>query len=69
VYETIEGPLMDATCLLDPPICDGQCMLGGLLHALNGEARRFLAQSTVADLAGTVLTVLTAGDRPTAKHS
>ena len=51
VYETIEGPLTDTTCLLNEKVCRGdQCILGGLLETVNRQARDYLAGRTLADL-------------------
>ena len=53
VYEAIEGPLADTTCLLGEPICRGdKCILGGLLETVNRQVREYLASTTLADLTG-----------------
>ncbi|MGD9496917.1 MAG: Rrf2 family transcriptional regulator [Armatimonadota bacterium] len=54
VYETIEGPLDDALCTMDKPVCRGeQCLFGGLLCTLTREARAYLS-GTKLDQLGTV---------------
>jgi len=36
VYEAIDGPLVLSDCLLETPVCNGQCILGDLLSKVNG---------------------------------
>jgi Rrf2 family protein len=51
VYETIEGPLVNNTCLLAAPVCPpGGCILGGLLEKVNRQVREYLANTRVSDL-------------------
>ena len=51
VYEAIDGPLSDSTCLLGTPVCRGErCILGGLLEATNREVREYLESSTLSEL-------------------
>ena len=52
IYEVIEGPLGKPECLLADQICSGDdCLLGDLVHRLNGEIRTYLKQTTLAALA------------------
>jgi Rrf2 family protein len=51
VYEAVEGPLAPSNCLLDAPVCRGhQCILGGLLTAVNRQVSEYLAGTHVSDL-------------------
>ncbi len=51
VYEAVEGPLVASNCLLDTPVCGGaQCILGGLLEAVNRQVADYLSGTRVADL-------------------
>lgn len=50
VYEAIEGPLVETTCLLDPPICGGKCILGGLLATVNKEVREHLSGTMLSQV-------------------
>lgn len=51
VYESIDGPLSDSTCLLGTPVCCGErCILGGLLEATNREVREYLESNTLSEL-------------------
>ncbi len=52
VYEAIEGSLEPTTCLFDVPVCRGEkCILGGLLQALDQDARNYLAKAKLDQLA------------------
>jgi Rrf2 family protein len=51
IYEAVEGPLTDSNCLLDRPVCDGNCMLGGLLDTVNRLVRETLAGTKLCDVA------------------
>ena len=47
VYQAIEGPYTDLHCLLEKPVCGGQCcVLGGLLRALEALRPR-MAETTL----------------------
>jgi len=50
VYESIEGPVSWNGCLLDAPICGGDCIFGDLLKDVNGEVKTYLAGTTLAEL-------------------
>ena len=49
VYESMEGPLEEARCLLEKPICGGNCILGGLLSEVDRKAGEYMSQKTLAD--------------------
>ena len=51
IYEATEGPLPATTCLLPRAVCDGRCILGGLLVALSQAFRNTLASTTLAEAA------------------
>ncbi|MFP4474157.1 MAG: RrF2 family transcriptional regulator [Desulfatibacillaceae bacterium] len=51
VYEAIEGPLRFTDCLLGVPVCNGNCILGDLLHNVNTQAKTYLEGKTLADFA------------------
>ncbi|MBP6963930.1 MAG: Rrf2 family transcriptional regulator [Armatimonadetes bacterium] len=52
VYEAIEGPYHPSDCLLGRPACRAsRCVLGGLVHSVNGQVRKYLAETTLAHLA------------------
>jgi len=56
VYEAIDGPLDDSTCLLGAPVCLGKtCLLGDLVAAVNRHVRVRLAGSLLSDVAGHLL--------------
>ena len=49
IYESIEGPLQERTCLLRKPICNGKCcLIGGLLQQVR-ELRDSLASLTLKE--------------------
>lgn len=50
IYELIEGPLEPTTCLLNKPVCNGHCILGGLLGSLNRQVRERLSELTLSSL-------------------
>ena len=53
VYEAIEGPLEDSTCLLGAPVCSGDsCLLGDLVETVNLHVRVRLAGTRLCDVAG-----------------
>jgi len=53
VYEAIDGPLDDSTCLLGAPVCSGKnCLLGDLVEAVNLHVRVRLAGTRLRDVAG-----------------
>ena len=51
VYEVVEGPLDEAECLLETPVCQGgACILGDLLVRVNRQINDYLSQTTLSDL-------------------
>lgn len=62
VYEAVEGPLDDGSCLLGEPICEtSHCVLGEVVHAVHRQIREYLAKTSLAELARGV-TVLEAAE-------
>ena len=52
VYESIEGPLNPDECLLGRQACGSdKCILGDLVESVNRQAREYLSETTLADLA------------------
>jgi Rrf2 family transcriptional regulator, nitric oxide-sensitive transcriptional repressor len=49
VYEAIAGPMGRAECLLDEPVCGGNCILGGLMGELNERVRSYLGGMRLSD--------------------
>jgi Rrf2 family protein len=46
VYETIDGPICTADCLLNEPTCEGQaCIMGDLVKSVNEQMRRYLSDT------------------------
>jgi Rrf2 family protein len=51
IYELIEGPLPQDTCLLEKPICDGTCcLLGNLIADMQRQIRNHLSNTTLKDV-------------------
>jgi Rrf2 family protein len=51
VFEAIEGPLPQKRCLLGKPRCDGEsCVMGGLLHEIYEDTKKYFTNTTLADL-------------------
>jgi Rrf2 family protein len=51
VYQAIEGRLAAHACLLGARVCRGeQCVLGGLLGAVNKQLKDYLAQTRLSEL-------------------
>mgnify|MGYP000322706548 CR=1 FL=1 len=50
VYEAIEGPITPPACLLNKPICDGCCAVGGVIRRMNEELRDQLASTSLTRL-------------------
>lgn len=48
VYEAIEGPIQPHTCLLERPICEGQCCIVGSLLKQVDAVRDRLEETTLA---------------------
>ncbi|MFH1058619.1 MAG: Rrf2 family transcriptional regulator [Pseudomonadota bacterium] len=51
VYEAVEGPLEERSCLLGQPVCGGECLLGGLLQKVAAEVSSYFSQTRLSDLA------------------
>ena len=51
VYEVTEGPLEHTPCLLGEPICNGSCILGGLMSEVDHRVKEYLSRTTLAQLA------------------
>jgi Rrf2 family protein len=52
IYEAVEGPVGPARCLLAVPFCKGnKCSLGGVVHRTDEAIRRYLAGTTLAEMA------------------
>ena len=51
IYTVIEGPLAEAGCLLDKPLCEGSCcLLGNLLASVHEQIRFHLVNTTLEDV-------------------
>ncbi len=51
VFEAIEGPVPERTCLLDKKVCDGKhCLLGDLVQSVNAQVREHLAETRLSDM-------------------
>jgi len=54
VYESIEGPLKRAECLLASPVCQhGKCLLGNLLGDVPRQVHQHLSETRLSDLTET----------------
>lgn len=52
IYESVEGPLGEAGCLLKAPVCSGQgCVLGRLVESVHRQVADFFARTTLSELA------------------
>jgi Rrf2 family protein len=49
VYEAIDGPLTLSGCLLDKPVCDGNCVLGDLIQSVNRQVIDYFKSKSVND--------------------
>lgn len=50
VYEAVEGPLPDSSCLFSRPKCDGtKCIFGDFVKDVNGRIRDYLSGTTLGD--------------------
>ncbi|MDA3800069.1 MAG: Rrf2 family transcriptional regulator [Kiritimatiellae bacterium] len=50
IIEVIEGKFKMATCMLDNPICGGNCFLfGGLIEEFDSKLKKHLSTTTLAD--------------------
>lgn len=53
IYTAMDGPLSERTCLLDRPVCEGDCcLLGGLLVDLHGRIAEHLERTTLDRICG-----------------
>jgi len=53
IFEAADGPIGDAECLLSHRACDGtECMVGELVHSVHRHVKRYLAETTLAQLSG-----------------
>ena len=51
IYEAVDGPLRQSSCLLDHRVCTGSsCIFGGLLESVDSQLRDHLSGTRVADL-------------------
>ena len=51
IYESIDGPLTDTTCLLGKPVCTGgQCIMCDVVEKVNRETQVYLSGTSVADV-------------------
>ncbi|MEW5911168.1 MAG: Rrf2 family transcriptional regulator [Thermodesulfobacteriota bacterium] len=50
VYEATEGPLEQRRCLLARPMCNGNCILGGLLTTVGDQVRDYFATTRLSDV-------------------
>ena len=48
VYEAMEGPLTDSTCLFSAPVCNGLCILGSLLARVNQEIKTYFTETKLS---------------------
>ena len=51
IYEAIEGPLKTPSCLLDKPVCEGNCILGELLSNVDLQVRRYMEGKSLSEMA------------------
>ncbi len=54
VYEAIDGPLAESECLLDEPVCQGNCILGDLLAEVCRMVRHRLSGTRVSNIAASM---------------
>ncbi|HEY3446292.1 MAG TPA: Rrf2 family transcriptional regulator [Myxococcales bacterium] len=54
VFEALEGPLTDHTCLLGKPVCSEGCMLGNYVTKATRKFRKQLERTRLSDLAGAI---------------
>lgn len=50
IYEAIDGSVGPSACLLGKPACDGNCVLGELLHKVNKDVRDYLAAQKLSKI-------------------
>lgn len=50
VYEAIDGPFEECECLLDAPVCKGECVLGDVLLEVNRIVRERLSGTRICDV-------------------
>jgi Rrf2 family protein len=56
IYETIEGKIRPASCLLGKPRCNGDCVLGDFIRSTNQRFRERFANTRLSDVAGAIQT-------------
>ncbi|MCF8032203.1 MAG: Rrf2 family transcriptional regulator [Desulfarculaceae bacterium] len=49
VYEATEGPLRPQRCLLGKPMCNGNCIMGGLLERVGDQVQDYFANTRLSD--------------------
>lgn len=48
IYESIEGPIIIDGCPLERPICPFEkCIMGGIVHKLTNDMKKYLMEATV----------------------
>ncbi len=52
IFQAIDGPLAHSDCLLGNPLCNGQCILGGLLKTMNKQVEDYFATTKISGLTG-----------------
>ncbi len=52
VFEALEGPISEKTCLLGKPVCGTGCMLGDFITRTTRDFRKQLERTRLSDLAG-----------------
>ena len=51
VFEAIEGPIPERTCLLGRKVCKGDhCLLGDLIHSVNEQVREHLTRTRLSEM-------------------
>ena len=66
IYESIEGPLNQTSCLSDGPACHGaSCILGRAIQAMRGQFRDFLGKTMLNDLVEGFDSPVAIGDQET----
>jgi Rrf2 family protein len=49
IYEAIEGPIAEISCLLDKPVCkNGECVFGDLIRNINHQVAEHLAKTKLS---------------------
>jgi Rrf2 family protein len=50
IYTAVDGRRPARTCLLPRPVCDGPCLFGGIIRALDRRVSARLSRTTLADV-------------------